>query len=306
MKVLVVGAGGVGGYYGGMLARTGADVFFIARGANLDAISRDGLTVKSFDKGDFNVRAKCGKRADSFGEADVILICVKAYDTSATLDLYRNNVGPETVILSLQNGIDNESIIAEKYGRDRVMGGIAFIGSRVDKPGTILHTAFGHITIGEFSPNAPKGRTEKVAKMFEEAGVRCKISGDIRRDLYGKMIWNVGFNALCAILDCTAKEAVSFGGTRMVVKEAMLEWINVAVADGVDLSPGMADKNIEVTLKGGEVIPSMLHDRRLGRRMEIDTFNGKVTQMGSRLGVDTPVNKTITALASFLNGRSKG
>ena len=301
MKILVIGAGGVGGYYGGMLARAGHDVFFIARGYHLEALKKNGLTVKSFS-GDFNAKVKCGHRAESFGVADLVLVCVKSYDTVTSLGLYRANVGPETVILSLQNGIDNEKLIAEEYGRERVMGGIAFIGTRVSEPGVILHTAFGHVTIGEFDKTITD-RAKRMGAMFEEAGVKCKISGDIWRDMLGKMVWNVGFNAICAILDCPAKESVSFPDTREIVKSAMTEWIYVTRAMGTPLDFDLADKNIEVTLKGSEVIPSMLHDRRLSRQMEIDTFNGKVVELGEGLKVDTPVNRTITAMVRFLNNQ---
>lgn len=301
MKVLVVGAGGVGGYYGAMLARAGHDVFFIARGYHLAALEDNGLMVKSF-KGDFHVKAKYGRNAEDFGEADLVLVCVKSYDTEKSLDLYALNVGRETLILSLQNGIDNERIIAAEYGWERTLGGVAFIGTRVSEPGVILHTAFGHITIGAFE-KATRKKIRGLSVLFKEAGIKCKVSDDIRWDLYAKMVWNVGFNAVCAILDCPAKEAVSFDNTKEIVEGAMTEWIKVARADGVDLSLSLAEKNIDVTLKGGEVIPSMLHDRRLSRRMEIDTFNGKVSQLGEKLGVKTPINDTLAGIVRFYNHR---
>ncbi len=299
MKVVIAGSGGVGGYYGAMLAKAGHDTFFIARGSHLEKIRQNGLFVKSLN-GDFNARAGCGENSDSFGPADLALVCVKSYDTTSVFDLYRRSVGPETVILSLQNGIDNESLIAAEFGREKVMGGVAFIGSRVEEPGVILHTAYGHITIGELDGGVSQ-RAMKLEQAFNAAGVECRVSEDINRDLWGKMVWNVGFNALCAALDCTAKEAASFEHTRSIVRGAMLEWINVAQASGVDLDPALADKNIEVTLKGGEVIPSLLHDKRRGRKMEIETFNGKVAELVESLGIDTKVNKTLAGIVRFYN-----
>jgi len=186
MKILIVGAGGVGGYYGAMLANGGHVLFFIARGVHLDAIRKNGLTVKSYN-GDFTVHPKCGETAKPFGIADLVIVAVKAYDTASTLGIYRSNVGSDTAILSMQNGIDNETVIAEEYGEERVLGGIAFIGSRVESRGVILHTAFGHIAIGELCGGLSE-RTKKLGQMFNEAQVKCKVSDDIKRDLYGKMV----------------------------------------------------------------------------------------------------------------------
>ncbi len=300
MKVLIIGSGGVGGYYGAMLAKSGHDLFFIARGAHLGAISQNGLTVKSLGD-EFTIHPECGETAESFGVADLVIVSVKAYDTASTLGLYHSNVGSDTAILSLQNGIDNETVVAREYGNECVLGGIAFIGSRVENPGVILHTAFGHIAIGELSGGVSE-RTKRLGKIFENARIKCKVSGDIKRDLYGKMVWNIGFNAICAIVDKSAKEVAEFEETRNIVRSAMLEWIEVANACGVSLNHDLADKNINTTLKGGEVIPSMLHDRRLGRKMEIDTFNGKAVELGEKRGIATPVNMTLAGLARKLDG----
>ncbi len=301
MKIVIAGAGGVGAYYGATLTRAGHDTFFIARGEHLAACRKSGLQVKSIN-GDFDVTPRFGENSDQFGKADLVIVCFKSYDTTTTFDLYRKSVGPDTMIISLQNGIDNEPTLAEEFGPDNIMGGIAFIGSRVERPGMVLHTAFGHITIGQW----PKGKSERantLGEVFNSAGVKCRVSADIKRDLYKKMIWNVGFNALCAILDCPAKETVDSDHTRWIVRNAMTEWVSVARENGVDLENDLVDQNINVTLKGGEVIPSMLHDKRRGRKMEIETFNGKVVELGKSLKVDTPVNRTLTSLIRFHNKR---
>jgi 2-dehydropantoate 2-reductase len=283
-----------------VLAHAGHDVFFIAREAQLAALKERGLAVKSIN-GDFALPfPKCGENADSFGHADLILVCFKTYDTAKTLDLYKAGVGPQTAIISLQNGVDNEYIIADRYGADKVLGGVSFIGSRVESPGVILHTAASNIAIGELDGGL-SGRVKTLGDVFEKAGVKCKVSGDIKRDMWGKTIWNIGFNAICAILECSAQSAIRFEETRLVVRAAMLEWIAVAKASGVDLTPDMADKHIERTFTAGEIIPSMLQDKRIGRRMEIDTFNGKAVELGIKRGVQTPVNKTLAAMVRFWN-----
>ncbi|VAX23227.1 2-dehydropantoate 2-reductase [hydrothermal vent metagenome] len=303
MKILIVGSGGVGGFYGGALARKVDDVFFIARGANLEAILKNGLTIKSVD-GEFTITPDCGANGEGFGVADLVIVCVKAYDTQKTLGLYRQNVGPGTTIISLQNGIDNEGIIAREYGKEKVMGAVAFVGSRVEEPGVILHSAFGHIAIGELGGEVSK-RAKTIRRLFVDAGVKCKISENIIMDIWGKMIWNTGFNAITAILGVSAKEAASNEGIRQTIHGAMMEWIEVAKASGVSLWPELADKNIAVTLKGGDVIPSMLQDRRSGRQMEIDIINGKAAQLGRTLGIPTPINDTIVSIVSFMNNDAK-
>ena len=303
MKIIIAGAGAVGGYYGGVLAHAGHDVFFIARGAQLTALRERGLSVKSINE-DFTLPSpKCGENADPFGPADLILVCFKTYDTVKTLDLYKAGAGPDTAIISLQNGVDNEDIIADRYGVDRVLGGVSFIGSRVESPGVILHTAASNIAIGELDGGV-SDRARKLGEVFEKAGVKCKVSGDIKRDMWGKTIWNIGFNAVCAILECSAQEAIRFEETKSLVRGAMLEWIAVAKAVGVDLTPEMADKHIERTFTAGEIIPSMLQDKRAGRRMEIDTFNGKCAELGEKFGIGTPVNKTLAAMVRFWNSKS--
>lgn len=304
MKIIIAGAGAVGGYYGGVLAHAGHDVFFIARGAQLKALRERGISVKSIN-GDFTLPSpKCGENADSFGPADLILVCFKTYDTVKTLDLYKAGAGPDTAIISLQNGVDNEDIIADRYGADKVLGGVSFIGSRVESPGVILHTAASAIAIGELDGGV-SDRAKKLGDVFEKAGVKCKVSGDIKRDMWGKTIWNIGFNAICAILECSAQEAIRFEETKSVVRAAMMEWIAVAKAAGVDLTPDMADKHIERTFTAGEIIPSMLQDKRAGRRMEIDTFNGKCAELGEKFGMDTPVNRTLAAMLRFWNEQVK-
>ena len=300
MKIIIAGAGAVGGYYGAALARAGHDVFFIARGSQLKAMREHGLAVKSIN-GDFVLPSpKCGENADSFGQADLVLVCFKTYDTTNTLDIYKAGIGPHTAIISMQNGVDNEDIIAGRYGADKVLGGVTFIGSRVESPGVILHTAASNMIVGELDGGVSE-RAKALGDVFENAGVKCKASGDIKRDMWGKTIWNIGFNAICAILECSAQSAIAFEETKSLVRAAMLEWISVARAEGVDLTPDMADKHIERTFSAGEIIPSMLQDKRAGRRMEIGTFNGKAVELGIKHGVETPVNKTLAAMIKFRN-----
>ena len=299
MRIVIAGAGAVGGYYGAMLFKAGHEVFFIARGDHLEAIRRDGLTVKSVN-GDFSIRPECGENSEGFGAAEMVLVCFKAYGTASTTGLYASSVGPDTAIISLQNGVDNEPVLARAFSPSNILGGIAFIGSEVVSPGIISHTAFGAVSIGEVD-SKPGPRVQKIEKVFLDAGIKCKISENITKDMYQKMVWNTGFNAVCAILDCSAGEAVRFGPTKKLVKDAMLELIDVAHLEGVELDPELAQRNVSITLEGGRIIPSMAQDKRNGRRMEIESFNGKVESLGEKHGVKTPVNSALASVIRFYN-----
>ncbi len=299
MKIVIAGTGGIGGYYGALLAQGGHDVFFIARDKHLAIINEAGLTIKSHGK-QICLKVNAGPDSSRFGIADLIIICFKSYDTASTFNLYRQSINEKTVILSLQNGIENETILSQELGVTHVVGGISFIGSLVEAPGVILHTAYGNITIGELDGEVTN-RITAIGKMFNTCTINCKVSNNIKHDIWGKMVWNVGFNAICTILDCSAKEVLQFRDTKLLVESAMREWIEVARACGVSLAKSLTRKNIVVTQKGGEVVPSMLHDRRRGKKMEIEFLNAKVVSLGHTVGLDTPVNTALTSIIRFYN-----
>ncbi|MDH5637574.1 MAG: 2-dehydropantoate 2-reductase [Nitrospinota bacterium] len=303
MRIIIAGTGGVGGYYGAMLAQAGHEVFFIARGAHLEAIKRDGLAVKSY-LGDFSARAQCGPDSTDFGLADLVLVCFKTYHTRSTTGLYATCVGQKTMVLSLQNGVNADAILAERFGEEKVMGGVAFIGSRVKAPGVVLHTGFGSMALGEIWGGL-SDRARELGDMFAQAKIKCRVSGDIKKDKYSKMVWNVGFNGVCAIVDCSAGEALKSASTRTLIRTAMLEWIAVARGAGVDLDYELADKNIEATEKGGEVIPSMVMDKRNGRLLETEAINGKVVELGIMQKIPTPLNQFIVDILDFHNKKIK-
>lgn len=299
MKILIAGSGGTGGYYGGRLAKAGEEIFFIARGEQLARIAQEGLTVRSIN-GDFNVAVKAGENARNFGCADIILVCVKSYQLAEILELIAINVGDKSLILSLGNGIESEKIIARKFSESSVAGAVAFIASRIEEPGVIRHSAYGHMTIGELD-GALSVRIKKAAEIFNQAGIKCRVSEKIRREIYAKMIWNVGFNALCTLTRNSAGRLLSDRRLENMVREAMTEWISVASAEGVELDPAMIEKNIYATKNGGEIIPSMLQDLYAGRKFEIDILNGTVSKLGRKYNLPTPVNDTISALIENFN-----
>lgn len=301
MKIAVVGPGGVGGYFGALLARAGRDVFFLGRGEHLRAIREKGLTVKS-DRGDFHVEINATVDPTHIGPCHLILFCVKSFDTETVAEWIRPLVASDAVIISLQNGVDNEETIGRTVGIEKVMGGVAFIGSRIEAPGVILHTAAGQMTFGELS-GGPSERGRVLLGLFEEAGIEARLSEDIKKVIWRKMVWNCGFNAITALTRTTAAEVLACPETREIVRKTMGEVLSVAQSKGVDLKPDLPGKTMAHTEKEGEIKTSMLMDMEKGKPMEIDALNGTICRIGKEKGISTPVNDLLYSLISVTNAK---
>jgi len=299
MKIAIAGAGAVGAYYGGLLARGGIDVTFLGRGKHLEALRKNGLRVKSY-RGDFNMEVKTTDDPSATGIYDLILFCVKSFDTENMANLITPMVGPDTTIISLQNGIDNEELIGKVLGREKVMAGIAFIGARVEEPGLIVHSAAGNMTFGEID-GGPSERGKKILQVFESCNIEAKLTEDIKKAMWRKMVWNCGFNAITALTGCTAGEILGEKTTREVVQKTMEEIIAVAKGLGVFLDPDLPQKTIAHTEKQGEIKTSMLMDMENGRRMEIEALNGVVSKKGKEINSPTPTNDTLYSMVRAIN-----
>lgn len=303
IKIAVVGPGGVGGYFGGLLARAGMNVHFLGKGEHLESIKKRGLKVESY-KGDFRINTVASDDPADIGISNIVLFCVKSFDTRETAEQIKPIVGKATTIISLQNGIDNEEILGAVFGREKIMGGVAFIGSRIKEPGVIIHTAAGGITLGEVEGGTSE-RGERLLEVFKRAGIDSRLSNDIRKVMWQKMVWNCGFNAITALAGCTVGEALSVSETKRVIKAAMVETVNLARAAGIDLDEELPDKTIAHTEKQGEIRTSMLIDMESGRRLEIEALNGEVSKKGGRLGIPTPVNDTLYGIVKAINEKRR-
>ena len=301
LKISVAGPGAVGGYYGGLLARAGMDVTFLGRGRHLDAMKGKGLNVKSY-KGDFHISPFATCDPAEIGLCDLILFCVKSFDTPDMAKFIRPMVGPSTIILSLQNGVENEEILGSILGADKILAGVAFIGSRIEKPGVIVHTASGNITFGE-PDGGSSPRAKELEGIFNSAGIKAKLSDDIRKVIWQKMVWNCGFNAITALTGCSAAEVLLLKETREIVRKTMEEVIAVAGSLGVTLGDALPEKTIAHTEKQGEIRTSMLIDMEKGQQMEIDALNGTVCRKGGEKGVPTPTNDVLYGMIKSINKR---
>ena len=305
MRVLVVGAGGVGGYFGARLARAGAPVTFLARGAHLEAMRRDGLRVRSAVDGEWTVEVDAvGDVADRPPD-DVVLFCVKSFDTETAALAIRPVVGPDTAVVSLQNGVDNEETLDRILGRGHAVGGVAYVFATVASPGVIAHSLAGRIVMGELD-GRPSGRLEPLRSALTAAGVPADVVGDIRRALWEKYLLisaQAGTTALTrAPIGVIRAVPETWRMYRMIVEELAA----VAQAAGVSLTDGVTDSILKAAEGlAPEALSSLYHDLVQGRRLELEALHGHAVRLGQRLGVPTPtVLAVYAALKPHVDGRA--
>ena len=301
MRILIAGTGGVGGYFGACLARAGHEVVFLARGKNLAALQSSGITVESID-GDFHLsHITAVESVAGLDPVAVVLVTVKSYDTATIARQIAPLVGEDTVVLSLQNGIENESLLASELDLPPLMGAMTEIGAELVSPGIVRHVAEGTIVFGEMTGHeSPRGRA--LAELFTAAGVRHRLSLEMPLMLWSKLSWNAAHNAVTAITHTTAGAAAGIPATVEVLRAAMHEVVAVARAQGILLEPARVDTTIAFSRDHlGTLRTSMLQDLERGRRLEYDAINGAVIRFGETVGVPTPVNRTLYGLLAGLD-----
>jgi 2-dehydropantoate 2-reductase len=305
MKIAVMGTGGTGGYFGGLLARAGEDVTFIARGPHLDAILKNGLTVKSVLAGDFTLPVKATADPAGVGPVGFVLFCVKAYDNTVAIDRIRPLVGPETTVLSVQNGIDNEEEIGRAVGPGHVAGCVSYISSTIASPGVIAHTAGpGKIVLGEMEGGTSR-RTESFQRTLQNSGIPAELHQDIRVALWQKFMEICAVNGMTALTRLPMGEIVACKETRSMLTGAMEEVEAIARARGINLAEGCVERSMDFFAGLSPLMRgSMYYDLAGGRRMELDILNGAVLRLGRQEGIPTPINFSIyAALKPYIDGR---
>lgn len=309
MRTLVVGAGGVGGFFGGLLMRAGADVTFLAHGENLRALQRGGLEVQSRTLGTFRGAVKAVDRGEDLPPFDLILICVKAHHSNDVITLIEPAVGAQTTIVSLQNGLHAERAFARHFGADKILGGFCYLGSSLVAPGVVKHVASGRIVLGEFDGRL-SSRLQAVEQYLSSARIEVETTREIRARLWKKLIWNVGFNGPTALVDLNVGEILKRPEQRMFMMALMREAVAVGRAAGAAVDDNLPEKILsplpgDPTSNMEFVEPSMLHDRRAGRAMEWDIFYGEIAREGRRLGVATPMCDLVGGLLKALDPRPR-
>ncbi|MFP4051208.1 MAG: ketopantoate reductase family protein [Thermoplasmata archaeon] len=300
MKICVMGAGSVGAYFGGRLASKN-DVSFIARGEHLESMIDQGLKIKSEVHDDFKISVNATDDPEEIGPVDLVLLTVKAYDTEEAGKQIKPLIGKDTIILSLQNGIDNEEILAEMYGKDKVIGGVAYILSRVEQPGVINHESLGRVEIGELNGRIT-GRIKEIKNVFESSDIGCDISKNIKQVLWQKLAFNCALNAMTALTDSSLHIILEIKESSEVFEETVREAVKVGVASGVEMDEDEVISNLmEIAKEAGAMKSSMLYDKEKRKKLEIDPLNGKIVEMGEELDIDTQVNKTLYGCLKIIN-----
>lgn len=293
MRFGVMGTGGVGGYFGAMLARGGKEVAFIARGAHLAAMRKEGLRVESAAPGDFIARegALFTDSPAEAGPCGVILYCVKTTADADAIPALAPMVGAGSVIISLQNGVDSEERLAAAYGAERVMGGAAYIFTSIAAPGRIRQIGGPRRLIFGEPAGGTSGRGARILAEFREAEINAELSGDIRAELWTKFIFICAVGGMTALTRAPIGEIMAYEGARSMMREAMREAFLVGRARGVNLPDGADEERFRFLDKQNPASKgSLCHDLEAGRRLEIDALCGAVSRMGAEAGVKTPCN----------------
>jgi 2-dehydropantoate 2-reductase len=278
-------------------------VTLIARGRHLEAIKAHGLRIKSA-QGDLTVPAKAVGDSSAVGPVDLILFCVKSYDTESAVRQCLPMVRESTAILSLQNGVDNEEKIAMVAGGEKVLGGVAYIGAGVSEPGVIVHTAEGRIVFGEMDGEISE-RVRRLEQTFRAAGFPAELSPNIRAILWGKLCWNAAFNALNTLVGGDVRVLVERPETRRLARQVMEEVRAVAIANGILLSEDLVERLLSWThTAAGTMKTSTRQDLEMGKRLEVEALNGAVVRKGEAAGIPTPLNFTLYALLKAIDPAS--
>lgn len=302
-----MGSGGLGGYFGFLLARAGNDVSFVARGPHLEAMRKNGLRLVTSSE-DSVIQVKATDHPEEIGSTELVLFCVKTYDTIEAAKAIAPILDQNGSVLTLQNGIDNYSSISAVVGKDRVLPGGALIVSEVLSPGTIrVTTQSRKIVFGEID-RSKTPRVEKINAVFNEAGIDSEVSTEVNKFLWRKMVLICSLAGMTTITRLPIGKVMECKETRQMFGEVMDECAAVARAKGVEVGEdyvrnqiGFADKMEK------DSTSSMLRDLLNGRRLELDALNGAIARFGKECKVQTPMNRAIYyALSPFLNGSSVG
>lgn len=300
MRIAVMGSGGLGGYFGALLARGGADVAFIARGAHLEAMRKRGLRIDGGPE-PFHLEAVLATdEPGDVGPVDLVLVCVKLWDTDAALRSIRPLVGPETALVSFQNGVLKDSCLRDAYDDAQVIGGVAYVATTVSEPGVITRTGpLERLVFGEFDG----GRSPRVEALLSTAlagGVNAELSNDIRLEIWQKFVFLVGLSATTTTMRLPIGPIREHPRSRGLLLDLMREVVAVGRAHGVPLPEDYAEQRLAFADQvSADMTSSMHHDLDRGNRLEVRWLSGGVVELGRQVGIDTPLNRAVADILAI-------
>lgn len=307
MRTLVVGAGAVGGYFGGRLAQAGRDVTFLVRPKQAEQLQSQGLRILSSTHGDFTVRPKTITADKIASPFDIIFLSVKSYDLAGAIDDFAPGVGPQTVIIPVLNGMHHMDVLTQRFGKDAVLGGVCYVATQVDSQGRIVQLDDTQsLTYGELD-GEKTSRIEAVHQTFHGAGFDAAISADILRDMWQKWVFLASVGAITCLLRGNIGEIVAAGGAELSLT-AVRECAAIAAASGYPMSePFLAKNSAQLTAPGSLLTSSMYRDLQdHAPRVEADTILGDLLERGRKHGVSAPmVQAAFVSLTIYQQGRSR-
>ncbi len=296
MKIAIMGAGAVGGFYGGRLARAGEEVHFIARGAHLAALREKGLRVESPTVGDFELpQVNATDDPAQVGPVELVWMTTKAYDLEAGAEAMRPLIGENTVVIPLLNGVDIAERIGAVLGMEHMLGGIVQVSVAMAEPGLIRHAVMDRLVFGELA-GGTSARCEAIRETLHGAGIQAELSEDIRREIWLKYLFLSTVAGMCSLTRQTLGPVLADPDTRAMLVACFRELEALARKEGIALEEGIVEERLAMadglpkTMK-----PSMLLDLERGRALELEALQGAAMRLGRKLGVPTPVNDFIYA-----------
>ena len=303
-RIAVLGAGAVGCYFGGMLARAGAPVTLIGRPAHVAALTRHGLFFEGLHFQE-HIPVSASTRVSAVHDAEMVLFCVKTLDTEEAAKSLAPHLAPGAVLISLQNGVDNVERI-RSAAKIAAFPAVVYVAAAMTAPGRVKHSGRGDLILGDLPGRAEEdgrrqAQLERVASLFERAGVPCRVSDNVEGELWAKMIINCAYNAISALGRARYHRAGGNPWTRQVMIKVVEEALAVARAAGVRLPDiNMVETALEISESMANATSSTAQDLARGKRTEIDSLNGYLVRRGAELSVATPVNQTLHALVKLL------
>jgi 2-dehydropantoate 2-reductase len=300
-RVAVVGAGAVGGYFGGMLARAGAPVIMIGRAAFVGAVKKSGIFLDAVQFQE-SVAVEASTEFEDVRGAEIVLFSVKTTDNAVTASALAPLLAPGALIVSMQNGVDNAEQIRAASGME-ALSAVVYVAASVPEPGRVKHVGRGDLVVGPRNPES-----ERISALFERAGVGCRISDNIAGELWTKLTWNCALNAVSALGRAKYGQIAASTDARKLVEAAVYEVLAVAKAANIH-PPGFEDPQValagsfKIATQMAEALSSTAQDMNRGKRTEIDSLNGYIARRGAELGVSTPVNHALFTLVKLAEGR---
>jgi len=304
IRVAVLGAGAVGCFYGGMLARAGHAVTLIGRPAHVEAFRTQGLRFEGL-KFDEHIKVSASTDASAVRGARLVLFCVKSTDTETATAQMAPHLDSNAWVVNLQNGVDNTERIQERTARP-VIPAVVYVATEMAGPGHLKHHGRGDLVIGELGAKLPDGTLEQVQRWFQAAGVPVAISDNVAGELWAKLVVNCAYNALSAITQLPYGKMIEGPGIRDVMRDVVEETLAVARASGVAMAPGMLERTYAIAGAMPTQYSSTAQDLARGKPTEIEHLNGFVARRGAALGVPAPVNRALAALVRLLEAKARG